>query len=105
MRDVHIARHDYAERFSAFGNGEEIAAGQRLRFERPTMMELNANTLLLGRDLAVRRVGCGAMRITGRGYWGEPDDRDAAKKILRRALELGLNFIDTADAYGPETSA
>lgn len=51
-----------------------------------------------------RRLGFGAMRITGEGIWGEPDDRDAAKAVVRRAVELGVDFIDTADSYGPEVS-
>lgn len=58
----------------------------------------------LGGDLPVRRLGYGAMRITGSGIWGEPPDRDGAKALLRRALELGVNLIDTADSYGPEVS-
>ena len=58
----------------------------------------------LGGDLAVNRLGFGAMRITGEGVWGWPPDRGNALKVLRRAVELGVNLIDTADAYGPETS-
>src|SRR6516165_5234362 len=58
----------------------------------------------LGGDLEVNRLGFGAMRITGAGIWGWPPDRETAKKVLRRAIELGANLIDTADAYGPETS-
>ena len=58
----------------------------------------------LGGDLKVRRLGFGAMRITGPGVWGEPADRGAAKAVLKRVLELGINLIDTADAYGPEVS-
>ena len=61
-------------------------------------------TFLLGGDLLVNRLGFGAMRLTGEGIWGWPPDRENAKKVLRRALELGVNFIDTADAYGPETN-
>lgn len=61
-------------------------------------------TFTLGGDLTVNRLGFGAMRITGEGIWGWPPDRENALKILRRAIELGVNFIDTADAYGPETS-
>jgi len=60
-------------------------------------------TFLLGGDLLVNRLGFGAMRLTGEGIWGWPPDREGAKKVLRRAVELGVNFIDTADAYGPET--
>jgi pyridoxine 4-dehydrogenase len=61
-------------------------------------------TFLLGGDLPVRRLGFGAMRITGRGIWGDPPDRDAAKALLRRVVELGLTLIDTADSYGPNVS-
>ena len=61
-------------------------------------------TFELGDDLTVNRLGFGAMRITGEGIWGWPPDRENALKILRRAVELGVNLIDTADAYGPETS-
>ena len=63
-----------------------------------------AGTIEIGGDLVVRRMGFGAMRITGDGIWGEPPDRDQAKATLRRAVELGVNFIDTADSYGPEVS-
>ena len=63
-----------------------------------------AGTLTLDGDLEVRRLGFGAMRITGEGIWGPPADRDGAKAVLRRAVELGVNFIDTADSYGPEVS-
>ena len=62
-----------------------------------------AGTITLG-DLEVNRMGFGAMRITGEGIWGEPKDPEAARRVLHRALELGVNFIDTADAYGPEVS-
>jgi aryl-alcohol dehydrogenase-like predicted oxidoreductase len=58
----------------------------------------------LGGDVAVYRLGFGAMRITGPGIWGEPADRDEALRVLRRAVELGVNFIDTADSYGPFVS-
>ena len=63
-----------------------------------------AGTIDLGGDLPVNRFGFGAMRITGEGIWGEPADREECKRVLRRALELGINFIDTADSYGPEVS-
>ena len=63
-----------------------------------------AGTIEIGGDLVVRRMGFGAMRITGDGIWGEPPDRDQATATLRRAVELGVNFIDTADSYGPEIS-
>jgi pyridoxine 4-dehydrogenase len=63
-----------------------------------------AGTITIGGDLTVNRLGFGAMRITGRGIWGEPPDIDQAKAVLRRAIELDVNFIDTADSYGPEVS-
>jgi pyridoxine 4-dehydrogenase len=63
-----------------------------------------AGTITLGGDLTVNRMGYGAMRITGKGIWGLPDDVDAALATLRRAVELGINFIDTADSYGPDVS-
>ena len=63
-----------------------------------------AGTLTLGGDLSVNRLGYGAMRITGKGIWGPPDDKPAALATLRRAVELGVNFIDTADSYGPNVS-
>ena len=63
-----------------------------------------ATTLDLGGDLTVRRLGFGAMRITGPGIWGEPADHDEAIATLRRAVELGVNFVDTADSYGPFVS-
>jgi aryl-alcohol dehydrogenase-like predicted oxidoreductase len=62
-----------------------------------------AGELTLG-DLTIRRLGFGAMRITGEGIWGEPDDPGAARALLRRVVELGVNMIDTADSYGPEVS-
>src|ERR671923_1382265 len=63
-----------------------------------------AGTLTLGGDLEVNRMGFGAMRLTGDGIWGEPEDPEEARAVLRRALELGVDFIDTADSYGPEVS-
>ena len=63
-----------------------------------------SGTFVIGGDLTVNRLGYGAMRITGDGIWGEPKDTEDAKKVLRRAVELGVNFIDTADSYGPDVS-
>jgi pyridoxine 4-dehydrogenase len=62
------------------------------------------HTFSIGGDLEVRRLGFGAMRITGDGIWGPPDDPEGAKRLLRRVVELGVNLIDTADSYGPEVS-
>lgn len=64
----------------------------------------NAGSLTLGGDLTVHRMGFGAMRLTGEGIWGEPADREGAIRVLRRAVELGVNLVDTADSYGPEVS-
>jgi len=63
-----------------------------------------AGTIGIGGDLTVNRMGFGAMRVTGKGIWGEPPSREDARATLRRAVELGVNFIDTADSYGPEVS-
>ena len=63
-----------------------------------------SGTFHLGGDLSIHRLGFGAMRITGDGVWGEPKDRAEAIRVLRRAVELGINFIDTADSYGPNVS-
>src|SRR5476649_463176 len=63
-----------------------------------------SGTFKLGGDLPVHRLGFGAMRITGPGVWGEPKDPAAARRVLRKAVDLGINLIDTADSYGPEVS-
>ena len=67
-------------------------------------MSTPAKTFKIGGDLEVNRLGFGAMRLTGKGIWGEPKDVDETKRVLRRAVELGVNFIDTADSYGPAVS-
>ena len=63
-----------------------------------------SGTFSIGGDLPVHRLGFGAMRITGPGIWDDPPDHDTAIAVLRRAVELGVDFIDTADAYGPDVS-
>src|SRR5881398_2997763 len=63
-----------------------------------------SGTFLIGGDIPVRRLGFGAMQLTGDGVWGEPPDHDQAIAVLRRAVELGINLIDTADSYGPYVS-
>ncbi|UGQ11687.1 aldo/keto reductase [Yinghuangia sp. ASG 101] len=63
-----------------------------------------SGTFVLGGDLPVRRLGYGTMQLTGPGVWGDPKDPDEAVRVLRRAVDLGVNFIDTADAYGPFTA-
>jgi aryl-alcohol dehydrogenase-like predicted oxidoreductase len=74
---------------------------QAEKLESPASL---AGTVSLGGELAVRRLGFGAMRITGDGIWGPPKNPDLALRVLRRAVELGVNFIDTADSYGPNVS-
>lgn len=64
----------------------------------------SSGSFRLGGDLVIYRLGFGAMRITGKGIWGDPPDTEVAKKVLQRAVELEINFIDTADSYGPEVS-
>jgi pyridoxine 4-dehydrogenase len=74
---------------------------------QPCMTTANAaasGTFAIGGDLTVNRLGYGAMRLTGDGIWGEPKDIENAKNVLRRAVQLGVNFIDTADSYGPAVS-
>src|ERR671931_1805663 len=68
------------------------------------MEQRTLDTFALGGDLEVRRLGFGAMRITGDGIWGPPDDPEGARRVLRSVVELGVNLIDTADSYGPEVS-
>jgi pyridoxine 4-dehydrogenase len=67
-------------------------------------MNKPAKTFKIGGNLEVNRLGFGAMRLTGKGIWGEPKDIDESKRVLKRAVELGVNFIDTADSYGPAVS-
>lgn len=65
---------------------------------------MTSDTFTLGGDLTINRLGFGAMRLTGPGVWGPPADRDECVRVLRRAVDLGVNFIDTADSYGPYVS-
>jgi pyridoxine 4-dehydrogenase len=84
-----------------FAAGSDVIFGPESS-TAPTMV--TNPTWKLGGDLTVNRLGFGAMRITGEGIWGWPPDRENALKVLRLAVELGVNLIDTADAYGPDTS-
>jgi pyridoxine 4-dehydrogenase len=63
-----------------------------------------SESFTIGGDLQVHRLGFGAMRITGPGIWGPPKDEAEVRRVLKRAIELGVNFIDTADSYGPDVS-
>jgi pyridoxine 4-dehydrogenase len=87
---------------ASLAGGATILAGGLSKMV--TAATSNGSTFQIGGDLTVNRLGFGAMRITGEGIWGWPADRENAKKVLRRAVDLGVNLIDTADAYGPETS-
>jgi pyridoxine 4-dehydrogenase len=88
---------------AALAGGAVVVSGG-LRNLAAATATMSKTTFQIGGDLTVNRLGYGAMRITGDGIWGWPPDRENAKKVLRRALDLGVNFIDTADAYGPEVS-
>ena len=70
----------------------------------PVWLAAASGVFRIGGDMPVYRLGFGAMRITGKGIWGEPENQDEAMRTLRRVRELGINFIDTADSYGPEVS-
>jgi aryl-alcohol dehydrogenase-like predicted oxidoreductase len=85
------------------GAGEAAAATPERVVDRKSPAAASG-TLKIGGDLEVARMGFGAMRITGDGIWGEPASQPTARAVLRRALELGVNFIDTADSYGPAVS-
>src|SRR2546427_887615 len=84
-----------------FAGGSDVILGAASS-TAPTM--ITNPTWQLGGDLPVNRLGFGAMRVTGKGIWGWPPDRQNALKVLRRAVELGVNLIDTADSYGPGVS-
>lgn len=71
----------------------------------PTSHPADASgTFRLGGDLEINRLGYGTMQLTGPGVWGEPKNREEAVRVLRRAVELGVNFFDTADSYGPDVA-
>ncbi len=97
-----MTRREFVEMSAA--TSAAILAGAKV-FESTSAPGTASNaTFKIGGDLEVNRLGFGAMRITGEGNWGWPADRGNAVKVLRRTIELGVNLIDTADAYGPETS-
>ncbi len=100
MKSDHINRRKFV-RLGLAGTAGLAVSRRLFGMEGTTSMN---TTFRIGSDLVVNRLGFGAMRITGDGIWGWPDDRDNALKVLRRAIDLGVNLIDTADAYGPETS-
>src|SRR5215472_2045359 len=87
---------------ATLAGGASLLAGRAATFFAAASPSDNS-TFSIGGDLLVNRLGFGAMRLTGEGIWGWPPDRENARKVLRRAVDLGVNLIDTADAYGPET--
>src|SRR5204863_10235 len=87
------------------GGGAAVLAGGSMIVRAASDASTQGSSIFkIGGDLPVNRLGFGAMRITGDGIWGWPKDRDEARKVLKRAVDLGVNLIDTADAYGPETN-
>src|ERR1700677_2146394 len=90
------------------GSGNELTKNKEkssmLTTDQDKGLAAKSGEFLIGNDLRIARLGFGAMRITGKGVWGEPADRAEAVRVLRRAVELGINFIDTADSYGPHVS-
>lgn len=104
--DDGITRRRFLQ-ITAVGGTTFLTANCDLIFgaNQPTTPKMATNTTFnLGGDMTVNRLGFGAMRITGKGIWGWPPDRENALNVLRRVRDLGVNLIDTADAYGPETS-
>src|SRR6202162_5026767 len=88
----------------SMATGATVFVGGKILGSTSTPGTATNPTFKIGGDLEVSRLGFGAMRITGEGIWGWPPDRANAVKVLKRAVDLGVNLIDTADAYGPETS-
>ena len=97
-----VTRRRFVE--MTIGGGAAIVAGGSAILQAAAAGTESNTMFKIGENLSVNRLGFGAMRITGDGIWGWPKDRDEALRVLKRAVELGVNLIDTADAYGPETS-
>jgi aryl-alcohol dehydrogenase-like predicted oxidoreductase len=99
-----LTRRKFVE--MSVATGAAVLVGNKILGAESTLAPGDASNSMfkLGGDLEVNRLGFGAMRITGEGVWGWPADRPNALKVLKRAVDLGVNLIDTADAYGPETS-
>jgi aryl-alcohol dehydrogenase-like predicted oxidoreductase len=100
--DNRMTRRTFLE--MSMATGATILAGANVFGSTSAPGAATNTTFKIGGDLEVNRLGFGAMRITGDGIWGWPTDRANAVKVLKRAVDLGVNLIDTADAYGPETS-
>jgi len=103
MRASELSRRDLLRRTGALLSGLALAGVAPGRGAAAAAPGSAAGTIAIG-DLRVNRLGFGAMRLSGTGIWGDPPDREEALRVLRRAVDLGVNFIDTADAYGPETN-
>jgi pyridoxine 4-dehydrogenase len=88
---------------ATLAGGATLLAGRAAGVFAAASARSDNSTFTIGGALPVNRLGFGAMRLTGEGIWGWPPDRENARKVLQRAVELGVNLIDTADAYGPET--
>jgi aryl-alcohol dehydrogenase-like predicted oxidoreductase len=99
-----LTRRQLLAHAAAVGVVSLVAGRREAHATGPRAPAAAAGALKIGGDLLVNRMGFGAMRLTGPGIWGEPKDAAEARRVLRRAVELGVNFIDTADAYGPEVS-
>jgi pyridoxine 4-dehydrogenase len=103
-RSGFVAYHDAATRLFDKTNHWRMNMNNSKAASTPTLSATPSGTALLGGELTVNRLGFGAMRLTGDGVWGPPKDPANAIAVLRRAIELGVNFIDTADSYGPNVS-
>jgi aryl-alcohol dehydrogenase-like predicted oxidoreductase len=99
-----LTSQDSAVEFNFVVAKRNTMQNQKSATQQVPELASKAGEFLIGNDLRVTRLGFGAMRITGNGIWGEPADRPEAIRVLRRAVELGINFIDTADSYGPSVS-
>src|SRR5215472_3460449 len=104
MKPSPLTRRQLLLNASAMGVASLAGPLASARAARRQVPAAAAGTLTIGGDLTVNRLGFGAMRLTGPGIWGEPEDRPEALRTLNRVPELGINLIDTADSYGPEVS-
>jgi pyridoxine 4-dehydrogenase len=97
---------EYSEAGSSDGKGTKMKKAKSTNISGASkhLSAADSGEFRIGGDLPIHRLGFGSMRITGEGIWGEPRDRNEAIRVLRRAVELGINFIDTADSYGPGVS-
>lgn len=104
MPEATLTRRSMLQHTGALVSGIALGTTAGASPARSADPAASAGTIVIGRDLKVNRLGFGAMRLAGPGIWGDPADVAEAHRVLRRAVELGVNFIDTADAYGPETN-